>query len=228
MDLFDEIKQDVRQEKFAKLWKEYCNYVYAAIAAIIIGTSANVWWKDHVRAGHEESAALYMQAMDELDAGNYEKSSEILTLIEEEGRGGYIALAKLRQGHILTLLNKKDEAATAFAAISEDSDIDEGFRTIAALHASKLLVDLGKAQEAEQKLAVLAQDGASFKNTAIYLQVANAIEKNQPQQAVSLLNSIQEDKNAPVSAKIQAQQMILLLGLADEKPATEETLANGS
>ena len=68
-DIFQEVEEDLRRDKAARLWRRYGSYVLVAALAIVAGTAAYVWWKQHVAArqiaeGDAFAAAAQLQPDD--------------------------------------------------------------------------------------------------------------------------------------------------------------------
>ena len=44
-DIFREVEEDVRRERFEKLWKQYGDYVVALAALLVIGAAGYQLWR---------------------------------------------------------------------------------------------------------------------------------------------------------------------------------------
>ena len=46
-DIFREVDEDIRQERYLKIWKRYGRYVAGAATLVVLTTAAYVAWRDY-------------------------------------------------------------------------------------------------------------------------------------------------------------------------------------
>ena len=63
-DIFREVDEDIRRERYAKLWKAYGRYVIGAALALVIGVAATIGWREYTRAQREADGAQFAAALD--------------------------------------------------------------------------------------------------------------------------------------------------------------------
>lgn len=95
-DFLDELQEEIRQEKYVKLWKAYGPFVLLGVFLALAGTGFYIGWKNYRDHGYQAESVDYHRALDLLKAG---KKSEALELFKnlETTSSGYGFLAKLRQ-----------------------------------------------------------------------------------------------------------------------------------
>ena len=55
-DIFQEVDEEVRRDRFNKFWKEYGAYVIAAAVALVLGTAASVGWREYNAQRQQEDS----------------------------------------------------------------------------------------------------------------------------------------------------------------------------
>ena len=62
-DIFDEIDEELKQDRAKELWTRYGKFVIAAAAAVVIGVGASQGFSAWTRSQAETAANLYQQAL---------------------------------------------------------------------------------------------------------------------------------------------------------------------
>ncbi len=94
-DIFQEVDEDVRRDKATELWAKYQNFVYAAIALIVLGTAGYRFY-DYQRTTAAEAAGAQFQAALKLSIeGKSDEAIAAFQKLEGEGGAGYRAIVRL-------------------------------------------------------------------------------------------------------------------------------------
>jgi hypothetical protein len=132
-DIFHEVEEEVRRERFEKLWKQYGDYIIAGVALIIIaiaGYELYTRYQENQRIKASETLILAQQLA---DSGNFVKSTESFATLAKDAPGGYEEISRLSRAGILVIQNKRDEALAIFKAVAaEDTGPLGGLATIRA------------------------------------------------------------------------------------------------
>jgi hypothetical protein len=113
-DIFNEINEDLRQERLINLWNKYKNAVMSGILTIIIGTGAFVYWQNNQVARLQEASSDYMDAILTLSSGNMTRALEILESTPQKSGQAYADLSKLLGAGILREKGDKLGAIEAY------------------------------------------------------------------------------------------------------------------
>ena len=68
-DIFQEVEEDVRRERYEQLWKQYGNYVMAAAALLVLGVAGYEAWRNYDLKQRETYSDRY-EAAEKLIASN--------------------------------------------------------------------------------------------------------------------------------------------------------------
>ncbi|MCB1591313.1 MAG: tetratricopeptide repeat protein [Alphaproteobacteria bacterium] len=130
-NLLIEVDEALKQEKAAKLWKEYGGFLIGTIILIVLGTAAlsgyRIWNKS-VKITQTES---YMEAVDTDDP-------EMMTKLAASLRPGLKALTLWQAAAAYLEKENKKEALKLYASIQDDKNAPTEFRHLAAYQIARL------------------------------------------------------------------------------------------
>ena len=188
--LLREIDEDIRRERFAKLWKRYGTYV--------IGEAAEQF-----------TAAVALASKDRVAA------EERLRAIAKDGPSGYGLLAAFQQAALLAKSGDRQAARNAYQDLQRSAS-DPIYRDLAIL--SEAMVALGgealpiDADAIRNKLQPLTLDGNSWRFSARELTAVLAWRGGQTSEAKEQLNALAADPQTPADIRDRAQQMLAQIG----------------
>ena len=93
-DLMNEIKQELKAETYAALWKKYQNPIYSGVLAILVVTAGISFWNRYQEGRRQEVAATYFNALQALDHKNQKIALNLLDEIPAQNRGAYKDLSR--------------------------------------------------------------------------------------------------------------------------------------
>lgn len=215
-DFLEEVKEDLKRERFEKLFKDYGGYFAAIIIAIIAGTASVTWYGAHLEARQVASSDKFAEALIAAESDK-EKSLSILSEIYENGSEGMKEFAGIKKAAMIK--EKNPLAAIAlYDEIIADSSVDISLRDLAALHATSLLIENSARENlAEQvktidyRLALLAAEGRPWRFSAIELQAIYALKSNEKEKALEKLSALQKNSLTPTPMKERAEKIIAIL-----------------
>ena len=97
-DIFREVDEDIRRERYSKLWKRYGKYVIAGAVAIVVLTAGREGWKQYQTAQREVAGERFAQALDLAASGRETDAVTAFSALADDAGAGYATLARLRGG----------------------------------------------------------------------------------------------------------------------------------
>lgn len=164
-DIFQEIDEDLRRDKAQALWSRYQNWVYLAVAVVILGTAGTTLWRIYDNRVKEQAGATYLSAL--ASTGQDAKSAvDVFAGIANEN-GPTAALARFEMARAAIQGGDKQAALDMLAAMAADAKVDAPMRGAAALSASYLALDLGKGEQALSLATPLQAEGNPYRLLAL-------------------------------------------------------------
>ena len=210
-ELFREVDEEVRRDRFEILLKKYGTYVAAAVLVILGVTVGSVFWlqfqeRKQLAASERFSAATQLVAEEELEQAVDEFSS-----LAESGGAGYRVLAGLRQAALLIELGDNEEAIALYDEIAEDGAVDQVYRDLASLLSVTHQVDDGDPAALTERLGDLTGDGNPWRFSARELTGVLAIRAGDATQAREAFEGLSADLDAPPGIRARAAELLAAL-----------------
>lgn len=119
-DIFREVEEEVRRERFEQIWKQYGDYIIAGVALIIIAVAGWQLWTRYDLNQRQKASETLIAAQQLADSGNFVKSAPAFEVLAKDGPGGYAKMAKLSQANALLRLGRRSEAVAIYKAVAAD------------------------------------------------------------------------------------------------------------
>jgi hypothetical protein len=121
-DIFSEVEEDVRKERWEQLWKRYGVYVIGVATAVIVGVVGWQAWENYELAGRQEASVRFNTAQNAFDTGDLPMAETEFAAIAAEAPAGYADLAEFQRATAQLAQGKRDEAITSLRAIVDGND----------------------------------------------------------------------------------------------------------
>ncbi len=214
VDIFDEIKEDIQQEKWALLWQKHQRHIYMGLAGVVALTLAGLLWQYHETSKITAQSDAYMQALMETEV-NPESSLVNFERIPGRGESIYASLARFWAAALLLkkgddtnaeiLYSQIDKKTSSIFPTSKDTQI---INHLAVLRDASIQVDKGDPQTVFKNLQSLAKDDSPWRFSAWELSGLAKLKLQDKGGALEFFEKIANDPKALPSFKIRAQAMI--------------------
>ena len=209
--IFREVDEELRKERFEQLWKAYGTYVAAAALAIVLGVGGfklneHLQIKRAADAGSRFNAALLM-----LESNQAEGGEKALRELTGSSQAGYRALARMRLAGIEQASGRADAAVTAYDAIAADSGVDALIRGLAGIKAAMLRMDKADWTEMQNRLTPLKDAKNPWQLSARELIGLAAWKAGKLAEAEQEYQALVENRATPQGIRQRAEAMLALL-----------------
>jgi len=196
-DIFREVDEDIRQEKYRRLWDRFGIWVIAVAVLIVVGTGGYRGWLYWQDQQSQAAGDTFFDAVQLSEEGNYQEAAALYGELES-AIGGYPALAQLRRATDLANAGQVEDAITEFDGVSRDTGLDTAVRDVAALRAAYLAVDLEPYDAVADRIERLTADNSAFRAAARELLALSAWKNGNIDAAREWLTALQDDAETPV------------------------------
>lgn len=205
MDLLEELKQDVRRQKFEDIVINNGGKIIT-LAVLIVALTAGLYFANQYKAKKNlETGLKFYQAIE--SSKNTEEKIAALDEFAKSSPANYGSIAELRKADELILSSKFDEAKAALESVSKNAKFDQAFREIAELKLVNILVGQNGAEdEIVKRLDALSQPNSVFKFSAIEAKANYLLSKGKKAEAIELYSKLADDKNAPEGISNRAKR----------------------
>ena len=218
-DILREVDEELRRERYQKLWERYGIYVVGAALVLVVAVAGWRGWEWYVAREAARAGARFETALELDAAGKQSETEEILTALTKDAPRGYRTLARFR---IAAELSQRDRSAgaAAYDVLADDTSVEASFRDLAKVRAALALVDTASASEIARRLDPLIAGNSAFKASAREILALARFRAGERDAARPLFVEIVADPESPPSLRSRAQLMLALLPV-DAAPATQ-------
>jgi len=225
-DIFREVDEDIRQERYEKLWKRYRWWLLGLVVALIGAVAAYVIIDEQNESLRREEGLRFAAALSELDAGRPQEAATLFKDLAEDTDSGYLALARLRAADALATAGDRSGAVNLYDELSADSRASLLYRELGVLLAAEHLLDNAPPQDVMQRLAPLVSGDGPWRSLAIELTGLAQIKAGRTDAARQIFTDLSQDSTAPSGVTARAQELLASLGgplKFDSEPAVQDT-----
>jgi hypothetical protein len=209
-DIIREVDEELRHERYRKLWDRYGIYVVGAALLLVLGVAGwrgYEWYqaREAAKASARFDAALQLAA-----DGKRADAETAFNEIAKDGTYGYRVLARFRAAAEAGRTDVKAGIA-AFDAIAADTSIEPALRDIARVHSGYLLVDTASVPELTERLKTLMDPASPFRYSANEILGLAHYRAGELDAAQKIFTALISDGEAPPSMRQRMQVMYALV-----------------
>jgi hypothetical protein len=224
-----EVEEELRRERFERIWKEYGTFILAGAALIVIGVFGYKYVENRRLTAAQTSGERYESAMDLASTGKDGSAEKEFQAIVADGTGGYPELARLQLAGVLLKQGKKVEAVAAYDELAKSADADPMLRDYAALQAAAARMGEADFTELQNRLTPLMSDTNPWRFSARELLGVAAFKAGKADEARTTLTPLLVDQKTPQSIAERAQIVLAEIAATEiGKKAAAEPIAPGS
>lgn len=195
-DIFREVDEDIRQEKYRRLWDRFGAWIIGAAVLIVVGTGGYRGWLYWQEQQSQQAGDTFYEAVRLSEAGNYTEAEQLFSELQDAS-GGYPAIARLRRAATLAESGDETAALSAFEAVSRDTSVDSALRDIASLRAAYLAVDSESYSAIADRVEGLTGADNPFRSAARELLALSAWKGGEIDTARKWLKDLEDDQGTP-------------------------------
>lgn len=212
-DLFREIDEELRQERFEKLWRRYGRYVIAIGVVLVISVLGWQIW-NHYRATQRQAASMQFTTAERLAAeGKRAEAAALFASLADRSVSGYEYLSRFHQAALRAESGDTAGAVALYDALAGKDDLDRTLRDAATVFAVMLQADDPKADvpALQARLEPLVNAGRPWRHAARELSGLLALRAGDRKTARERFAAIADDLQAPQGMRARAAQVLAVI-----------------
>ena len=204
-DIFREVEEDIRRDRYAALWKKYGDYVVALVAVLVLGAAGLEIWRYWERSAREEAARDFHAAVQTAESGNAIAATKDFAKLAEEGPAGYAMLAKFHEAGQLIVQGKREEAIAIFRTLAQSRD--SMLSGAARVRLAWALADFAPREEIETVVAPLTDPNSAWRFLAREVLAYTAYRTGSAKEAAESYAALAAEQDAPEGVRTRASAM---------------------
>ena len=205
-DIFQEIDEDLRQDKVARLWKAYGKYLVALAVFIILVIASYRFIEHKNEKNREQTSELYELASETGRSGDKKAAIELLSDEMFDENIGYTIISKLKKAALAKSNNDLEGTEIVLKEIITNEDIPLYLRDLARL---KLFAS--DSDNNSSQLEVLIEEEGPWKFLALELKGGIQLEGGKLKEARSIFKELTDDANTPNNLRRRASEILKAL-----------------
>jgi len=205
-DIFREVEEDVRKERFEKLWKAFGGYVIALIGLAVLGVGGWQLWLRYEDSQRVKAAGQFTAAQ---HITNPNQAAAAYDALSKSAPGGYGELSKLAQANALASGGKNDDAVTIYKDIANSDSGPLG--AVARLRAAWILADGSPRADLVTLLAPINADTSAWHEMAREVLAYSDYKAGKEKDAAGEFDLLANDPESPDALKNRARAFAAFL-----------------
>ena len=204
-DIFDEIDEELKQDRAKQVWARYGKYVVSAAAAVVLGVGASQGFTAWKQSQVEASADLYSQAI---------ASDDAVTMLEAslgDLTDGYALLGRFRIAAGKAVDGDGAAAEGVYLEIAADASVAALYRDAATVLSVMNAPESSNPADLQDRLEPLANGSGPWRPLALELSAALDLKAGDRSAASAKLQEIIELEGAPPELRQRAAQLARVL-----------------
>jgi len=210
-DLFREVDEDLRREKFEKLWKDYGKAFIALFVVVILAVGGVQAWRAYDQQRREDLSDRFAAARALAQGGDPAGAIAVLDEFGAATDSGYAGLAALERARLMAESGDPDGAIALWDSIAADSALGPGFRDISVILSVLHQIDTADPDTLRARLEPMAGDGMAFRGSAWEMMAVLALRTGDKAAALELYTKISDDREISAGLRARAAQMLAAL-----------------
>ena len=232
-DIFREVEEEVRRERFEKLWKKYGDYFIAGVAVVILAAGGSQAWRYYAAKQRAEASTAYITAQELAQAGQSDKAAEAFARLAESAPSGYAQLARLQEADAMLAAGKSADAVALYRKIAADGG--STFGDVARVRAAWAIVDTAPKSDVQTLLAPLTDPSSAWRPVAQEILAYADYRAGDTKSALATYKSLAAKTDAPNGIVQRAHAMADFIEAGGDdnygtvpEPADARTIPNGA
>ena len=202
-DIFQEIDEDLRQDKAARLWKAYGKYIVALAIFIILALASYRFIEHKNEENREQTSELFELASEAGRTGDKKAAIELFSDERFDETIGYAIISKLKKAALAKSNNDLEGTEIVLKKIITNEEIPLYLRDLARLRLFASDSDINISQ-----LDKLIQEEGPWKFLALELKGGIQLQGGNLKGARSTFKELTDDANTPNNLRRRASEIL--------------------
>ena len=207
-NIFNEVDEDIRKERYKKLWSRYGKYLIGFIISIVVIFSLNQYLVSKNIAHNERLLDIYFTASEEIEKNQFELANESLNRIYTDNNTTLAAFSAFKMSESYLKNNNKIDATAVLENIFNNSSFETIYRELALYKYIMINFDALDISDIESKVSIINNNERKFKPYFKELIGIKYISIGDKSRASLIFKELSSSENTPFDLKIGLEKLI--------------------
>ena len=208
VNIFNEVDEDIRKERYKKLWSTYGKYLIGLIISIILIFSINQYLVSKNIADNKRLLDIYFSAAEDIEKNNFELASESLKKIYNDKNTTLSAFSAFKLSEAYLNNDNKIEASNVLENIFNNDSLETIYRELALYKYIMINFDLLTIADMESKISIIYVNKSELSPYFKELLGIKYIIIGDKTKALSIFDELSLSENTPFDLKIRLEKLI--------------------
>lgn len=210
--LFQEVEDDLRQDKANKLWSTYGMYIVGIAVAAVVGVASFQGWKSYDLSSRQAAGETFAAAQKLIEEQRSEEALQAFSDISNES-GGYAILARFRVAALHSSGGDLSAAIATYKTLADDSSLTPYYQDMAVILGAFVELDSNDSGvQLIEKVGTLTGETNPWRHSAREILGLSALQSGDIGKASEYFQAITDDATAPQTIKTRTSEMLTILG----------------
>ncbi len=201
-DIFQEVEEDVRRERYEQLWKKYGNYIIALASLVVLAVGGYQAWTAYELNQRRAVSDRYQAAEEFIRANDPAKAEAAFAELAKDAPNGYATLAKFQLSAAFLAQGKREPAIALLQELVQSSD--PLVSSVARLRLAWTVADATARPQIVSILAPLSTPDSPWRFAAAEVLAYLDFMQGSRSDAQAAFTKLAEDAQAPSSLRQRA------------------------
>ena len=213
-DIFREVDEELKQERYEKLWRQYRWYIIGAAVVIVAVVAGRQAWTEYQISQRHAEGQKFTAAAALLLEGKTTEAAGAFSGLAQSTSSGYGVLSRFYQASIAAKVGDSLQAIEIYDGIGEDSGVPNSMRRLATVLAAfqALKVSSISGETIRKRVQPMTGAGKPYRHVALEILALTAQRDGDADAARANYRAIVDDPAAVTGIRTRAAQMLNILG----------------
>lgn len=212
-DIFREVDEDLRHQRYVKLWQQYGVFIVGGAIAIAVSVLVFSGLQSYAQNKRDKASDQFLAARKlQTEQGDPLSALAAYERLEKSAPGGYKVLTRFASAEALLAAGDADKALAEYDAIAADGGIPPEFRDLARIKGGMLVLGTVSATEMRTRLSTTMSNDNTWHASAVELVAFSLYKDGNLEAASQEYLTLIADTTAPPNLRTRAEEMLKVIG----------------
>ncbi len=207
-NIFNEVDEDIRKERYKKLWSRYGKYLIGFIILIVLIFSINQYLVSKNISDNKKLLDIYFAAAEDIEKSQFQLANESLNKIYNSKNTTLAAFSAFKLSESYFMNNDNINATTVLENIFNNNSLETIYRELALYKYIMINFDVLDISDIESKVSIINDKESQLKPYFEELLGIKYITKGNKTKASFIFEELSSSENTPFDLKVRLEKLI--------------------
>ena len=207
-NIFNEVDEDIRKERYKKLWSRYGKYLIGFIILIVLIFSINQYLVSKNISDNKKLLDIYFAAAEDIEKSQFQLANESLNKIYNSKNSTLAAFSAFKLSESYFMNNDNINATTVLENIFNNNSLETIYRELALYKYIMINFDVLDINDIENKVSIINDKESQLKPYFEELLGIKYITKGNKTKASFIFDELSSSENTPFDLKVRLEKLI--------------------